>query len=308
MGDRVPERGPPVRQGSWYTHFLANAHQVRPSNAACDELCDRVDGHVRDGAYALPILPEVASEALQLSHDPDVALDRMVDRLERDPVISARLLATANSPLYRGSSPFQSLQQVIVRLGFREVRDMIVQVALMTEVFVVPRFKPRMMQLRTDAIGVAHACRWLEMVSPRTEEWAFIGGLTRDLGKVTILAILAQQAEPQARDPAIVEELLAIRHAAVGAVVAERLRLPEPVVRAIARHHDFDTVRVEDRLPVLVAAGELLWHAVLQGTPEGRKAFATAPATRSIGLDPAWADRLVDRMVELVPACVAEAH
>ena len=301
-----PQKGT-FAPGRWSTEFLSHVRLARPTGAECEALCDQIDRAIRDGAYKLPVFPKVAIEALQLSQDPDVTLDRIVGLLESEVAISARLLAVCNSPFYRGPSTFRSTKEVVVRLGLLQVRDVILQAVLMARVFEVPCFTTRMEEVRTQAIGVAHACRWLEVALPYREDWAFIGGLLRDLGKVVLLDILARQKRPEAVPPAMIDELLAIRHAAVGAVAAERLNLPEQISRAIAHHHDFNAASPEDRLPTLVAAGELLWTAGLEAKPEGREAFTTAPATRALRLSEPWLHRLVDRMAEAVPACAAAA-
>jgi hypothetical protein len=58
----------------------------------------------------------------------------------------------------------------------------------------------------------------------------------------------------------------------------------------------------------MVAAGELLWAAAFEGRPEAREALSNASATRCLALDPPWLDRLVERMADAVPACVAAAR
>jgi HD-like signal output (HDOD) protein len=97
--------------------------------------------------------------------------------------------------------------------------------------------------------------------------------------------------------------LLELRHAAVGAVVAERMNLPEPVVDAIALHHDFTAARPEHLLPALVGTGDLLWRAARVGRLEDRIAFVTAPALSELDIDAPSADRLVDQMGQIAPAC-----
>jgi HD-like signal output (HDOD) protein len=300
----IPQKGTFVHHGRWYHEFVTHVRLVCPS-AACEDLCNRVDAKIRDGAFKVPVLPETAQEVLWLSRDPDASLDRIVRLIERDAAIAVRLLALANSPMFRGQSAFRSGKEAVVRLGLKTVRDLVMQAVVAAKVFDVPAFLPRMKALRADATGVAFASRAIMAVASRKDEWAFMAGLLHDLGEVILLGLVAGERGWEAVPAAAVDELLELRHAAVGAVVAERMNLPEPVVDAIALHHDFTAARPEHLLPALVGTGDLLWRAARVGRLEDRVAFVTAPALSELDIDAASADQLVDEMAGAVPTCQA---
>jgi HD-like signal output (HDOD) protein len=302
----IPQKGSFVHHGRWYQEFLTHVRLVRPG-AECEDLCNRLDARVRDGAFKVPVLPETAQEVLWLSRDPDASLDRIVGLIERDAAIAVRLVALANTPMFRGKSAFRSGKEAVVRLGLTTVRDLVMQAVVTAKVFDVPQFLPRMKALRADATGVAFATRTIAAASPRQDEWGFMAGLLHDLGEVVLLGLIAGERGWDAIPRDAIDDLLELRHAAVGAVVAERMKLPEPIVGAIALHHDFEISRADHLLPALVSTGDLLWRAALAGGTEQRLAFVTAPALTSLGIDPARADRLVDEMAAIAPACSALA-
>jgi HD-like signal output (HDOD) protein len=295
-----------VHHGVWYTKFLEHIQRDRPSPRS-EELCNRVDGKIRDGSYKLPVLPQAAAEVLQLSRDANVSIDRVVKLLDSEPALTARLLATANSPLFRGRVELRSGKEAVVRLGLRTVCDLVMQAVAMSKVFEAPLFKPQMVELKVHATCVAFACRSLEAASPRKDEWAFMAGLLHGLGKATLLAILSQQQGIDAVHPAVIDEVLALRHAAVGAVVVERMKLSDRLAVAIARHHDADAVDPADVLPRIVAAGHLLANAALGARPEDAHAFLTAPSTQVLGLHYAKLERLVAEMAEAAPSLTSLA-
>jgi putative nucleotidyltransferase with HDIG domain len=304
----LPQKGTFVHHGRWYTEFLAHVRRVRPSGpcrAECEPLCTRADAGVRDGRYRIPVLPETASEVLRLSQDPGANIDRIVGLIESEQAITARLLSMANSPLFRGNSAFRSGKEAVIRLGLRTVRDLVMQAVVMAKVFDVARFLPRMKELRAHATGVAFACRALETASRRKDDWAFMAGLLHDLGKPTLLSVIADDKSVDKVQPGAIEELLAIRHAVVGAVVAERMKLPEPIVRTIARHHEAESEN--DLLPALVASGDQLWRAAVDGDAESRARFVGSPGTVSLGIEPDRLERVFAQMVEAVPTCLAAA-
>jgi putative nucleotidyltransferase with HDIG domain len=306
----VPLKGTAVHHGRWYTEFLTHIRLVRPTGPCreqCDPVCQRADARVRDGHYRVPVLPETAAAVLRLSQDPAVHIDRIVELLEREQAVVTRLLALANSPLFRGNTAFRSGKEAVIRLGLRTVRDLVMQAVVMAKVFDVPRFLPRMKELRAHATGVAFASRALEAASPRKSDWAFMAGLLHDLGKPTLLALVAADKAVDQLQPGAVEELLEIRHSLVGAVVAERMNLPAPLVVAIARHHMFDADKPENLLSAMVASAELLWRAALDRTPENCRAFIEAPGTRALGIGADRLDRAIAQMADAAPACLSAA-
>jgi len=290
--------------------FLTHVRTARPTEphrVECEAICNRADAAIRDGRYKVPVLPETATQLLRLSQDPAASIDRIVGLLEREPGVAARLLSLANSPMFRGTSALRSGKDAVIRLGLKVVRDLVMQAAVMGKVFDVPRFLPQMKDLRAHATGVAFACRALESVARRKNDWAFMAGLMHVLGKPVLLSLIADDKGAGAAAPGAVAGLLDLRHAMAGAVVAERMKFPEPIVRCIARHHSFDVGNPEDELSVFVTAGDLLWRAALEGSPQSRESLINSPSTLRLGIDAARADRALAQMVEAVQTCMAAA-
>jgi HD-like signal output (HDOD) protein len=306
----LPARGAFVHHGRWYTEFLVHVRLARPSGACRAEsepLCNRVDAAIRDGRYRVPVLPDTATEILRLTQDPGVHIERIVALLEREQAITARLLALANSPMFRGTSAFRSGKDAVIRLGLKTVRDLVMQGVVMSKVFDVQRFIPRMKDLRVHATGVAFAGRTLEAVAGRKNDWAFMAGLMHDLGKPTLLALIADVKNIDAVHQGALDELLALRHAAAGAVVAERMNLPAPIVRSIARHHAFDVGDAEDELSVFVSAGDLLWRAAVDGRRESRDRLVDSVSAQRLGIGPDRVDRALAQMIDAKAVCTAAA-
>jgi len=301
MAAYLAQKGNFVNHGVWYMKFLEHLQRDRPS-AQSESLCNHVDGKFRDGAYKLPVLPQVATEVMTLSRDPNVPVDKIVKLLDSEAALTARLLATANSPMLRGRTEMRSGREAVVRLGLRTVCDLVMQAVAMSKVFEVPLFKPRMVDLKIHATCVAFACRSLEAASPRKDQWAFLAGLLHDLGKATLLAVLSQHKGIEAVPAALVDEVLALRHAAVGAVVVERMKLSDRLSAAIAQHHSADAADPNDVLPRIVAAGGLLTKAALGGSPDDLKAFLTAPSTQVLGIHYSRLEKMVTELAEAAPS------
>ena len=73
--------------------------------------------------YRPPTLPQVALQLLKVARDDHTSISRIVSVLEKDAVLTGRVLRLVQSPLYAGMTPVKSLQQAVVRLGLSTLRD-----------------------------------------------------------------------------------------------------------------------------------------------------------------------------------------
>lgn len=140
------------------------------------------------GTVKLPTMPDIVIKIQRAFADPnsDAAQIRML--IQSDPAISARLLRSANSPLYRGNAPVESLQQAIVRMGMETVQQQIMVIAA-SQIFQnnSADMKKRMQQLWQSSRRVAAFSRVLAQETKLFDaETAQLAGLLSDLGVVAI--------------------------------------------------------------------------------------------------------------------------
>lgn len=98
---------------------LTNPDSPEPSEAtqaALSSVFDAVLGRVLAPDFKLPMLPAVASQALAVASDPDISFQRIVKVLQEDPVIAARVMAVANSPLYSMGTTVTTLLLTVMPL------------------------------------------------------------------------------------------------------------------------------------------------------------------------------------------------
>jgi HD-like signal output (HDOD) protein len=212
---------------------------------------DRLDLLVRERFAAAP--PEQASFpaiALQILHlvaapEPDVAeLTRVVSR---DPALSAGVLSVANSAVYRGVEPTETVREAVARLGTAELGR--VAAAISARTLFSPRERAAQLAFgrRWDAlfahafaVGSAAAEQALRVAGARADR-AYLGGLLHDVGKSLALRVLATLvadgavAEPE---PARLERVLDRAHVELGAEAHQAWDLPHYLTVLCVRHHD----------------------------------------------------------------------
>lgn len=228
----------------------------------------------------LPMLPAAGVKALALAKDPGTSFRELAVVIQRDPALATGILKLANSPLYGLGREVSSLEQAILRLGFRECQNVILTVALRSLYRKLPPSrKQRCEALWKHAFITACASRRLNQalrLSFQGEE--FSCGLCHDIGR-TLLAIGAP-AYFDLADPLSFREgpdvlahergVLGTDHCAFGAWFAHVNELPAAVIAAVKYHHEPAEAAEHRRLVTSIAlADDMANHLQCEGTPDG---------------------------------------
>ncbi|MEM8757892.1 MAG: HDOD domain-containing protein [Planctomycetota bacterium] len=210
---------------------------------------------------SLPSLPAVAVEVIELTRDPDVKLDQLAKTIENDQGLTSKVLRTVNSSYYGLRQKCGTIRQALVVLGLSAVRSLTLGFSLVSAV-------------KTDTEGFDHDDYWRRGLftgvgarsvakaagSPLQDE-AFLSGLLQDIGMIAMLEALG------ARYTAVVDmaagdhrkvcrfELseLEVQHPDIGAMMAQRWKLPEELVLPV-KYHERPTAGPVGELGDLVRA------------------------------------------------------
>lgn len=183
----------------------------------------------------LPVLPAVASAALDLAGDPAATVAQMADLVSRDPPICARFLSLANSALYAGGRTIDNVRDAILRVGMGASRDLLFQVVYAASTRGLRAYQAEV----ADSFARSVACGVIarsanHTLSLRTGE-AYLSGLLHDIGEARVYRILAGLRP--APEPELARVLVARHHARAGAEIARAWRLPDDLVRVCLEHH-----------------------------------------------------------------------
>lgn len=151
-----------------------------------------------DGEIAIPVLPEAALRIQGLLTHPNVEVGQFVEVFRTDPAMSAELLKVANSAYYGFASPTHDLSQAILRVGFNQIRAIVVMAALRSKVLQGRHFHAEMEWVTDLSIAGARACQSLSGELRVEPGEAFTRGL---LCHVERFVILGMAADFTARQP-----------------------------------------------------------------------------------------------------------
>lgn len=211
---------------------------------------EKLLGHIGD----LPAVPETVADVLRLTNDPNVTITAVSQSIERDPALAAKLLKVSNSPYFGMSQIVGTLKLALVVLGIREVRNLVLGIALFSE----------LRDKRSERLFLRHnfwdhSCKVAGMARKLSQHYRldlegedFTAGLLHDIGKLILWSRLPEYetlfVNAGGHSARLVEAERAafgFDHADAAAVLAARWQLPDSLVDAIWRHHPGDGRELE---------------------------------------------------------------
>jgi HD-like signal output (HDOD) protein len=215
-------------------------------------------------------MPATVAKVLQQLSCPEWTIEEVQATIARDPALVARMISVSNSALFGGGHEFKTLNQALVRLGFRAIRSLAV-VAAARALFPLEdeELGARGQQLWDHAAACGASARMVaEGVKQRDPDDAFAAGVLHDIGKVVVLLnrpadlerILAAVRDEGLDSRAAETAVLGVDHTRLAAWVTESWNLPANIVGAVVAHHDPAADEEHERLSRIVHCGNLLAH------------------------------------------------
>lgn len=210
----------------------------------------------------LPSLPSLYDQVLGELQSPDVSAASLGDLISLDMGMSAKVLQLVNSAFFGLRAHIPSPTQAVILLGLDTVKIL----GLSAKVF--SQFQPahldQLSPLKTlweHSVTVSTFARKIAQAhgaDRKTTDFAYIGGLLHDVGKLVLAAHFSQQygqvIEAVTRGKMGVlqaeREILGATHTEVGAYLMGLWGLPEPVVDVVYYHHQPQNYAIQAFSPV----------------------------------------------------------
>jgi HD-like signal output (HDOD) protein len=203
------------------------------------------------GRAALPLLPQVAHQALELANNPDSSVREFGELVMKDPPIAARFLATANSALYSRGQAIHSVTDAVSRIGLGGSRDLVLQVVYASTVSGLKRFQDEVQASFRRSVLCGIICRIGAPLLRLDIADAYLYGLLHDIGESRVYRILSEGKAAPGDEEAT--ELVRKYHPRAGAELAMRWALPDDIVQVCRRHEETGTPPTEQLRLVRIA-------------------------------------------------------
>ncbi len=194
------------------------------------------------GKLRLPAFPDIALRVRRALDDPNANTDKIVRVVGSDPILAARLLQAARSSIYYHARPVSNLNEAVIRLGHKMVRNTAMSVA-MEQIFQAKSMgalKSHLRELWYHGINVAATAFVLaKRAGGVSQDDALLAGLFHDIGKYYILVRV--EAYPELfGEQSMLRRLLEEWHTGVGRAILEVWGLAEDICVAADEHDTLD--------------------------------------------------------------------
>lgn len=179
---------------------------------------------------------------------PDCEIGELASLVEKDTLVSARLLQMANSAKFGRSQAVENIPGAIIRVGLTMMRKLALGVSicnLFSRVSTAPSFST--LRFNIHSVATATLTEILaEEIQCEHVSSAYISGLLHDVGKMLLAVntpdlyeeILAVSAITGKSHREVELELLGMDHAELSQLAIARWNLSESVQEAVRFHHD----------------------------------------------------------------------
>jgi HD-like signal output (HDOD) protein len=232
----------------------------------------KIDLHRRiEQVGELPTLPHVVQKLASMIGRPDVSAEEIGTLIEKDQVLSAKVLRLANSPFYGFPSRIASVAHAVVVLGLNVVKGL----TLCATAFDMMR-NAGMNELWRHSLGVAMTAHILgTKAAMKNPEEVFVAGLLHDIGKVVLYVKwpdVGQQITAVTRNTSrplmdAEQELFEVTHADVGGWLANAWHLPTSLREPILHHHTPAAAQDAKLQTAIVHVADVLVKGLACGNP-----------------------------------------
>lgn len=214
------------------------------------------------------MLPEVHEAIVAYMMDAKNSWEDIEDLIMRDPIISLRILRSANSAIYGSAHDITTMGEAVSYLGYKDTRQMITALPVLEKAdYEQDIFNRKAFWLHLLGCGVICKTIARHIGAPLTDEY-FFAGLFHDIGKLVMdqlypekLRMVITYSEKEAIFFRKAERLIFGQpHDEIGKYYLEKLNIPEVIVDAVKNHHSPMDSKVDPMITSAVHIADVIAH------------------------------------------------
>ncbi len=195
---------------------------------------------------SMPAFPQSVQKILDLTRDMACSPKDLVQVIDKDPVVTVKVLRVVNSAYYGLSNPITSIDHAVVFLGFNTIKNLALSIAaigMLPSQALTGFDSQRYLMHSLTTAGIA---RQLAQTLPQTDSHdCFIAGLLHDFGKVVVAQFMPVEFK-RAMELSLwqevplhmtVQQVLGVDHTTIGAMLVRKWRFADELVETIEYQH-----------------------------------------------------------------------
>lgn len=195
----------------------------------------------------MPAFPKSVQRILELTRDVNCTPKDLVQVIDKDPVVTVKILKVVNSAYYGLPKQITSVNHAVVYLGFNTIKNLALSIAA---IGILPKHNAAdfdvdkyLLHSLSTAVIAKQLAMHLDDADPMD---CFIGGLLHDFGKVVCAQFMPDEFKQalqlsRADGTSLHETLqhtLGADHAVIGAMLVEKWHFAPSLIDTIAHQYD----------------------------------------------------------------------
>lgn len=194
----------------------------------------------------MPAFPKSVQKILELTRNLDCEPKHLVQVIEKDPVITVKILRVLNSAYYNLPSKITSVNHSVAFLGFNTIKNLALGIA---SVGILPKQNDAGFDIQQYLLHSLTTASIAKLLAGKLGDAdpmdCYIAGLLHDFGKVVFAQFMpgefSQALQESSSENIPLHEaesrIIGIDHSVVGAMLAEKWQFPKALADCIRNHH-----------------------------------------------------------------------
>lgn len=213
----------------------------------------------------MPAFPKSVQRILELTRDVNSTPKELVEVIDKDPVVTVKILKVVNSAYYSLPKQITSIGHAVVYLGFNTVKNLALSIAA---IGMLPKDNASgfdVQQYLLHSLSTAGIAKQLaNRVKDADPMDCFIAGLLHDFGKIVFAQFMPNEFRAalliSSQDGgslfAALQQTVGADHAIVGAMLVEKWRFAPHLIETI-RHQHLAALKDTDMIACVFGANQI---------------------------------------------------
>lgn len=213
----------------------------------------------------MPAFPKSVQKILELTRDVDCTPKALVEVIDKDPVVTVKVLKVVNSVYYSLPKQVTSVSHAVVYLGFNTIKNLALSIAA---IGMLPKNNAAGFDVQQYLLHSLATAGIAKQLAARVKDAdpmdCFIAGLLHDFGKVVFAQFMPDEfrmALEISQEHGIslhlaLRKIIGVDHAVVGAMLVEKWRFPNSLIETI-RHQDGPELKDTEMIACVFAANQI---------------------------------------------------
>ena len=190
----------------------------------------------------MPAFPKSVQKILELTRDVNCSPKDLVQVIDKDPVVTVKVLRVVNSAYYSLPKQITSINHAVVYLGFNTIKNLALSIAAIGMLPAKNAAGFNGSQYLLHSLSTAGIAKQIALKMDDADPMdCFIAGLLHDFGKVVLAQFMPQEFKKALEISQLngaslhlaLHEIIGSDHAVVGAMLVEKWRFPADLVETV---------------------------------------------------------------------------